>query len=104
MMKKILTLTLFVSLYALAIPEPVVTVSMAYSGYGTIGGKLASSNNDKPVGISVRNGNVTYATTTDLDGRWAVVIKQLTTSVDVQSWDPSKRGERSPWKTYRLEE
>lgn len=75
------------------VPDPVISTLSSYNGHATIAGRLATQIS-APVGISVRNGNITYSTITDTEGRWAIVIRHLGVNVSVQSWDlkvPSTR-------------
>ncbi len=53
-------------------PEPVVTYSSVYQGHATSAGKLATLL-PGPVGISVENGGLKYATVSDSQGRWGLV-------------------------------
>lgn len=77
------------------VPDPTITTTSTYNGYATIGGRL-NAKAEGPVGISIRNGNLMYSTITDLEGRWAAVVRLQSTQVDVQSWSltsPNERGE-----------
>lgn len=76
------------------VPDPTITTTSTYNGYATVGGRL-NAKAEGPVGISIRNGNLMYATITDLDGRWATVIRLQSTKVDVQSWSLTTPNERS---------
>ncbi len=79
-------ITLMVATLSFAgIPEPVVTYSSVYQGYATIAGKLATTPVG-PVGISVENGGLKYATVSDSQGRWGIVIRYLGTTFSVNSF------------------
>ena len=73
---------------------PVVTSASAIGGVGFISGKL-DGKTDRPLGISVQNGNVISSTVTDPEGRWAIVIRHLATQFTVTSWQLSQGLERS---------
>lgn len=77
-----------------SVPDVVITTTSTANGHATIGGRLAAKP-DGPVGISVRNGNILYSTISDAEGRWAIVIRHLSTQVFATSWNlaaPSDRG------------
>jgi hypothetical protein len=76
------------------LPEPIVTSASTLGGLAFIAGKL-SEKADKPMGISVLNGNVLSSTLTDPDGYWAIVIRLLSTKYSVQSWELQTPSERS---------
>lgn len=83
------TLSVFAS-----VPDVVITTLSSANGHATVGGRLTAKP-DGPVGISVRNGNIMYSTITDAEGRWAIVIRHLSTQVFATSWSlttPSDRG------------
>ncbi len=87
--------TLVLSTNSHGVPDPVITGTDSYQGYGTIAGKLKTPPEGNAVGISVRNGGVTYSTVTDKQGYWAIVIRHLSTTVEVQSWDQSNANGRT---------
>ena len=67
------------------VPEVVITTMLSANGHATIAGRLASKPKG-PVGISVRNGNLSYSTVTDPEGRWGIVIRHQSTQVTANSW------------------
>ena len=76
------------------VPEVVITTTLSANGHATIAGRLASMPKG-PVGISVRNGNLSYSTVTDPEGRWGIVIRHQSTQVTANSWnltDPTDEG------------
>jgi hypothetical protein len=73
---------------------PVVTSASAVGGVGFIAGKL-DGKTDRPLGISLQNGNVISSTITDPEGHWAIVIRHLSNQFSVQSWELSRGLERS---------
>ncbi len=76
------------------VPDPTITTLSSYNGYATVAGRL-SSQVDGPVGISVQNGNLSYSTLTDSDGRWGIVIRHQSTHVTVKSWDLRNTNDQS---------
>lgn len=94
-MKKLFLFCLLLGLACFAdTPEPVVTTANAVGGVAFIAGKL-NGKADRPLGISVQNGNVISSTLTDPDGHWAIVIRHLATQFSVQSWELSHSLQRS---------
>ncbi|NBX69213.1 MAG: hypothetical protein EBR01_09670 [Proteobacteria bacterium] len=75
-------------------PEPVVTATSANGIHGVVAGRLASKP-ERPVGVSVQNGNLIYSTITDAEGRWGVVVRVLSSAVKVNSFDLTEPGGRS---------
>lgn len=87
-MRIIITLTIILiscSLWA-HVPEPIITVGDAQGSFAVVAGKLANRP-ERPVGISVLNGNIISSTITDAEGRWSLVIRHLSTQLSVTSWD-----------------
>lgn len=76
------------------VPDVVITTLSSANGHATVGGRLAAKP-DGPVGISVRNGNIMYSTISDAEGRWAIVIRHLSTQVFASSWSLTSPSERS---------
>lgn len=76
------------------VPDAVITTLSSASGYATVGGKLTAKPKE-PVGLSVQNGNILYSTVSDPDGRWAVVIRHISTQVTVNTWSLTNPAERS---------
>jgi hypothetical protein len=83
------------------IPSPVITTTSPNNFYALIAGRLERKP-EAPLGISVRNGNVMYSTVTDLDGRWALIIKTLDNHVEASSWSMQGGAERSRWVNKTL--
>ena len=82
------------SLAAAEVPEPKVDYASVYQGYATITGVLVSQPND-PVGITIKNGGLTYSTVTDAQGKWGLVIRLLSSNYSVASFDLRKPGDHS---------
>lgn len=84
------------------VPEVIITTLSSSGGHATVAGRLASKP-ERPVGISVRNGNLMYSTLTDAEGRWGIVIRHLAVNVSVESWSLLNSGEKSATVTKRIE-
>jgi len=86
---------IFLSTLAQAgVPDVTITTLMASGGYATLAGKLVSQP-EMPVGISVQNGNISYSTVTDAEGRWGIVVRHQSTKVNVSSWNLTNPTDRS---------
>ncbi|MBI4405133.1 MAG: hypothetical protein HY537_13305 [Deltaproteobacteria bacterium] len=94
-MKKIIFLLAFCLCPVLfaSLPDVVITVTSAYNGYATVAGRLTAKP-EEPVGVTVRNGNIAYATVTDPDGRWSIVIRHISIHLTAQSFSLSRSSER----------
>ena len=57
-----------------SIPEVVITFMDSYNGHAPVAGKL-TARPEAPLGVTVRNGDIAYATVTDVEGRWGIVIR-----------------------------
>lgn len=108
-MKKLFTISLVAvaSLSFAGVPDVVITTLSSANGYATVAGRLTSKP-QTPVGITVRNGNLMYSTTSDPEGRWGIVIKHQSTQVTVTSWSFTNSEDRGndvvvdaflPWTT-----
>jgi hypothetical protein len=93
-MKNLLALFFFGSLCFGNVPEPIITTAHSSGSFAVVAGTL-SSKTDRPVGISVQNGNLMYSTLTDAAGRWGIVIRNLSTTLGVTSWDLQNPSEKS---------
>ena len=95
MKRLIIGLFLFGALAAQAqVPEPVITVGEVWGRLAVVAGRL-SSKPQRPVGISVLNGNIISSTLTDDEGRWSIVIRHLSQTVSVSAWDLTDPSEKS---------
>lgn len=102
-MKAIYVITVLMAAHAFAHPpEPVVTTANANGTYGIVAGRL-STKPDRPVGVSVQNGNLMTSTITDPEGRWGLVIRVLSSGLKVQSFDLSSPSERSAEVVHKIQ-
>lgn len=76
------------------IPDPVITVGEVMGRLAVVAGRL-SVVPERPVGISVTNGNIISSTLTDEKGRWSLVIRHLSHTVSVTAWDLMAPSDRS---------
>lgn len=90
-----------VTVYASQIPEPVVTTANANGTFGIVAGRLAMKP-ERPVGVSVQNGNLITSTVTDAEGRWGIVIRVLSSGLKVNSYDLNQPNERSAEVVHKL--
>ena len=94
-MKQILIFSFFlIAGFAKAVPDPKITWIDISNGYIIVAGVL-TENIDKPVGIKVTDAGITYATLTDLDGKWAMVVRGYSVRVTVEAWDLNNPKNRS---------
>jgi hypothetical protein len=75
-------------------PEPIITTARSSGSFAVVAGILSAKTN-QPAGISIQNGNLMYSTLTDVEGRWGIVIRHLSTSLKVTSWDLQNPSEKS---------
>lgn len=98
-MKKLILALNFISVMALSqVPEPVITDMSSAHSHATIAGRL-NSKPTTPVGVSVQNGGIMYSTITDLEGRWAIVIRHRSVNVGVASWNLADAQDRFELQT-----
>ena len=93
-MKNLLAIIFFGPLCFGSVPEPIITTAHSSGSFAVVAGIL-SGKTDRAVGISVQNGNLMYSTLTDAQGRWGIVIRHLSTSLGVTSWDLQNPSEKS---------
>ena len=95
-MKRLITgLCLLGALAAQAqVPEPVITVGEVLGRVAVVAGRL-SVVPERPVGISVTNGNIVSSTLSDEQGRWSIVIRHLSHQVSVSAWELTDPSEKS---------
>lgn len=96
-MKVTLLAFIFSTALFAVVPDPIITGTDSYNGYATVSGRL-NAKPDRPVGISVRNGNTISSTVTDTEGRWSIVFRHRSVQYSVTAWDissPSDRAETS---------
>jgi len=84
------------------IPEPVITVGEVMGRLAVVAGRL-SVVPERPVGISVTNGNIVSSTLSDEQGRWSVVIRHLSHTVSVSSWNLNNPSEKGGITRFRLD-
>ena len=78
-----------------AVPEAVITFMDSYNGHATIAGNLAAKP-DAPLGVTIRNGDIAYATVTDAEGRWGIVIRHRSVNVEALSYNLTNPADMSP--------
>jgi hypothetical protein len=93
-MKNVLAILFFGPLCFGVVPEPIITTAHSSGSFAVVAGILSGKTN-QPVGISITNGNLMYSTLTDAEGRWGIVIRHLSTSLGVTSWDLQNPSEKS---------
>ena len=93
-MKNLLAIIFFGPLCFGNVPEPIITTAHSSGSFAVVAGNLSGKTN-QPVGISITNGNLRYSTLTDAEGRWGIVIRHLSTSLAVTSWDLKNPSEKS---------